>query len=370
MPRRTSKRSDVTLADVPTLLAEKLRGPLAVLMGNTVEVLPFLAALPRMPVTCYHLDVFPAERLRQELREVGLDAEVVTAPDLWDLPANFETVVYPAPLRGHRDLKIDLVEQAFHILKPRGSLVVCTPYAKDLFFPALLKKIFGRVHAPSAGRSAVYWARREGDRPRRRHEVAFQVRGFAGVSHRFLSRPGTFSYGRFDAGARALVESARLDQGESVLDIGCGCGTNGVLAADLTGSDAEVGFVDSNVRAIALTEHNARANGLTNFRTSASASVEGWPPGHFDVALANPPYFAHEAVGRLFIERSRKLLKPNGRFYLVTKQPGQVGDMFLESFGHAEALVRRGYTILASKLGKAVVAADLFRPDIQLLEEE
>ncbi len=40
------------------------------------------------------------------------------------------------------------------------------------------------------------------------------------------------------------------------------------------------------------------------------------------------------------------LLKPGGRFFLVTKQPNPVAEMIAETFGAVEALLRRGYTIL------------------------
>ena len=106
-----------------------------------------------------------------------------------------------------------------------------------------------------------------------------------------------------------------------MLDLGCGCGTNGVFAAQRTGPTGHTAFVDSNVRAALLAEHNARANGLKSFEVVASARAEGLAEGRFDVVLANPPYYAHGSIARLFIERGRELLKPNGRFYLVTREP-------------------------------------------------
>ena len=47
---------------------------------------------------------------------------------------------------------------------------------------------------------------------------------------RFVSRPGVFSYGRFDEGARALTEVMQVAPGDAVLDLGCGSGTVGVIA--------------------------------------------------------------------------------------------------------------------------------------------
>jgi 16S rRNA (guanine1207-N2)-methyltransferase len=333
---------------VPQSLRDRARPPLAAVLGSPAEVVHLLGALALPDVTCYQMDLHPAERLGAELAGAGLEAKVAALPDLWDLPADFQTAVYLPARGGERALKIDMVEQAFHVLRPQGTLVVWSSYEEDPFFPGLLKKVFRKVHEHRDGPDTVFWCRRQGDRPRRRHEVAFQARVAGGAPCRFVSRPGVFSYGRFDDGARALVEVAQVRPGDRVLDVGCGCGTNGVFAAQGAGPEGFVAFVDSNVRATALAELNACGNGLAHFQSVASSRVEGLQEGTFDVALANPPYYAHGAVARLFIDRARALLKPGGRFYLVTRQPDEVAEPVAETFGRVEGLLRRGYTILCA----------------------
>jgi 16S rRNA (guanine1207-N2)-methyltransferase len=324
----------------------------AVVLGSPGEAARIVAALGGPDVTCYQMDLYQAERLREALAEQGLAARVVTAPDLWDLPADFQTVLYPAARGSERALKIDMVEQAYHVLRPRGTLVVWSPYETDQLFPGLLKKVFGRVHTPEGVGTTVTWSLRDGDRPRRRHEVTFQAHVGDFPSLRFVSRPGVFSYGRFDDGARALVETMLVEPGDRVLDLGCGCGTNGAFASQRSGPDGRVTFVDSNVRATALAELNARANGVPAFDVMASSGAEGLPDWAFDVALANPPYFAQGSIARLFLERSRALLRPGGRLYLVTRQPNQVGELVVEVFGGAEAVERRGYTVFGAWAGE------------------
>ncbi len=51
-------------------------------------------------------------------------------------------------------------------------------------------------------------------------------------------------------------------------------------------------------------------------------------------------------MARLFVEKVRVLLKPGGRFFLVTKQPDAVAEIVADVFGSVEAMMRRGYTIL------------------------
>jgi 16S rRNA (guanine1207-N2)-methyltransferase len=372
MARRKHANAALTPVDLVELFEEKLRPPLAIVLGTAEEWMPLVELMEPDGTTAYQMDLYPAEQFRTALADNKVRGRVVTAPDLWDLPAEFQTVLYAPPSRGERELKIDMVEQAFHILRPRGSLIVLTPYEKDPFFPALLKKVFGKVHAPAAGENAVLWSPRDGDRPRRRHEMTYQIRGREGRPLRLLSRPGTFSYGRFDNGARALVECALVNDGDRILDLGCGDGSNGIFAADLAGPGCHVTFVDSNVRALTLVEHNARANGLLQFMTVATCHVEGdaLKANAFDVVLANPPYFAFSAIACLFVQRSSQLLRPGGRFYLVTKQPKEVAPMVVEQFGQADAVMRRGYSILAARrAGGKNNAQELFRIATNVREE-
>jgi 16S rRNA (guanine1207-N2)-methyltransferase len=331
------------------VLHGKVRPPLAIALGSPREVAEMLGDLKMDAATCYQMDLYQAERLREELGQRSLTAHVKAAADLWDLPADFRTVLYPSPLGGERILKIDMVEQAFHILRPRGTLLVWSPYEKDQLFPGLLKKVFGPVHASPAGTGTLFWCQREGDRPRRRHEMTFHARVGDGPSLTFLSRPGVFSYGRLDDGARALVETMIIHPGERILDFGCGCGTNGIFAGRISGPAGHVALVDSNLRAVALAEFNARVNGLNNFQAVAGSCGEGLTEGKFDVALANPPYYGQLTIAEKFIDRSRALLRSGGRFYLVTKQADQVGPLVAESFGPTEVVERRGYAVLRAQ---------------------
>ena len=348
MTRRKRGPLPISRRPVPEAVRARVRPPLAVVLGSPAEVVHLLYACPGVEAVCYQMDLYQAERLREALAAANFAARVETLPDLWDLPADFQSAVYVPARGGERELKIDMVEQAFHVLRPGGALAVWSSYETDPFFPTLMKKVFGRVHEHRADPDTVLWSPRVGDRPRRRHEVTFQARVLGGPSRRFLSRPGVFSYGRFDNGARALVETAAVDSGDRVLDLGCGVGVAGVFAAQTAGPEGRITFVDSNVRAVALTEHNAAANGVASFEAVASSTVGGLEERSFDVVLANPPYIADHGVAALFIERARALLKPKGRLFLVTKQPNPVAEMIEGAFGAVEAMLRRGYTVLCA----------------------
>jgi 16S rRNA G1207 methylase RsmC len=213
--------------------------------------------------------------------------------------------------------------------------------------PKWHKKVFGKCsELPTTKQGSVFWSARDGDRPRRRHELAFRAKIGDGPSHAFVSRPGVFGYGDLDEGARAMLEIAEVRPGDRVLDLGCGPGANGVLAMDRAGPDGHVTFVDGNVRATALAELNARANGLTNFRCVTTATMEGLEPGSFDLILANPPYYANSWIAQMFIEKGKALLKPGGRLFLVTKMINHMAPVMAELFPESTWEERRGYHVL------------------------
>jgi len=351
------KHRPAPLLDLLPTIAERLLPPLCIVLGSPVRAARIAGRVPAD--RCFQMDLFQAERLQRELERDHVPAQVVTGADLWDLPAEFQTVVYPVEEGGERGLKLDVVEQAYHILRPRGTLVVLSPYLMDDLFPAVLKKTFGKGHVPITAKGQVIWAQRGPDHPRRRHEVTFHATVAGDGPLPFLSRPGIFSYGRIDVGARALLEVAKIRAGDRILDLGCACGTNGVFAGRRAGPTGRVTFIDSNLRAVALAEHNARANGLTNFEVLTSAEGGRMQPGSFDVVLANPPYYAQDAIAQLFIDRALPLLRPRGRFYLVTKKWEVVGQMVAEAFGHTAVVSVRDYGVVVAEAPGAPAATGL-----------
>lgn len=339
------------LLDLFAVVEKQIAPPVLVVLGPVWPVTQLVAALKGVETVCFQFDVHQADRLREKLEQEKLTAEVVTSADLWDLPPRFQTAIYPAPAHSDYELKVDVVEQGYHVLQPGGKFVTLSEYERDAAFGKLHKKVFGKCsEAPRSKFGSAFWSTREpGERERRRHRTTFHARVGDRPSMSFESWPGTFSYGRMDDGSRAMLEVADVRSGDKLLDLGCGCGAVGCLASQQLGPTGRVTFVDSSARAVKLTELNAAANGLTNHKLVTSASLAELPTGEFDVVLANPPYFANSEVGRLFIHTAREVLRPNGRFYFVTKMPVQTIPEIVETFGQVESVENRGYTVVIAR---------------------
>ena len=342
------------LTDLFPVVADKVVPPVLIALGSPWPVTQLALALAGKEVHCYQMDTHQATVLKAKLAENGATAEVHVAPDLWDLPARFRTVLFPAAASSDRDLKLDVVEQGFHVLEEGGLFVTLSEYEKDVQFAKWHKKVFGKCSESmyqkddraKRGIGSAFWSVKHGEQPRRRHAVTFHARVGDAPAMAFASWPGTFSYGRMDDGARAMLEVVQIKPSSKVVDMGCGNGSVGCLASPMAGPTGEVTFVDSNARAVALTDHNAKANGLTNYKLATTATMADLGTHAFDVALANPPYYANSAVARMFIQSGRDLLHRGGKFYMVTKMPVGTLPEVVDTFREVESVENRGYTVI------------------------
>ena len=186
----------------------------------------------------------------------------------------------------------------------------------------VVKEIFGKADLQVsgkglAGRGAVVTARRSREAPSRRdHDHVIQVpRGNRMLQ--LLTRPGVFSPGRLDGGARALLTSFTADEGERVLDLGCGIGVLG-LAAAADGAASAV-LVDSSARAVDTSIRNANSNDLAAVEVVLRSDLEDIPGGPFDRVLANPPYFSNGRIADAFARTGAARMADGGVLHMVAK---------------------------------------------------
>jgi 16S rRNA G1207 methylase RsmC len=336
------------ITDLFATVARRIKPPVCIALGPPWPVANLVKALDGVETTCVQLDLHQTARVQECLTEVGATAEVKAVPDLWDLPQRFQSVIFPASAHAERELKLDVVEQAYHILVHGGVFLTLSEYEKDNQFAKWHKKVFGKCgETPSSENGMAFFSTRpEEEQKRRRHEISYHARLGEGPSMNFVTRPGTFSYGHFDNGSRAMLEVAEINEGDRILDLGCGNGAVGCLASAKAGPKGSVTFIDSSLRAMSLAELNAKENNIPNTRFITATRLQGLDMDSFDAILANPPYYAKSEITRLFVEGTRDLLRPKGRYYMVTKMPTAVVPMIFETYGDCSVIENRGYSVI------------------------
>ena len=78
----------------------RLRPPVLIALGGPRLVADLVTTLGLPDTVCYQMDLHQANRLRQHLQEINHPAMVETLPDVWDLPARFNTAILPVAAHG------------------------------------------------------------------------------------------------------------------------------------------------------------------------------------------------------------------------------------------------------------------------------
>jgi 16S rRNA (guanine1207-N2)-methyltransferase len=164
-----------------------------------------------------------------------------------------------------------------------------------------------------------------------------------GLNLRLTSDAGVFSRDGVDYGSRVLIEHMEIPRDANVLDIGCGYGPIGLIAARLA-PQGHVKLIDINERAVELATLNAKANGIHNVSFAQSDIFSGVRSETFDVILSNPPIRAGKAVVHRLFAESREHLNPGGSIWVViqNKQGAQSARAKLEEIFGEEEVVEVG----------------------------
>jgi 16S rRNA (guanine1207-N2)-methyltransferase len=168
----------------------------------------------------------------------------------------------------------------------------------------------------------------------------------------FLTASGVFSKKRIDLGTRLFIESMVLPESGNVLDLGCGYGAVGIVAAVLHPSLC-VFLVDVNERAIRLAGENARRNKVDNVVLRGGFLYEPVKDIKFDAILSNPPVSAGLKVVLPIIEQAPLHLVRDGSLQMVVRSNvggKRLSGVMEKAFGNIEVLARQsGYRVLLSK---------------------
>jgi len=188
----------------------------------------------------------------------------------------------------------------------------------------ILEKILGEVEIAARGRGGyrIIKGKKRGEKEIEKISEETPLVKFSLFGKDFLmeTRPGLFSWENLDEGTKILLAAAReeIEKARLILDVGCGWGVIGIVAAVLN-SNAQVAMVDVSKIAIEAATANIRRFDLAS-RVKVFGGIENLSECEFDLVLSNPPlHCPREEVLGLFGSVKRRMVK-KGKLFLVVQE--------------------------------------------------
>jgi 16S rRNA (guanine1207-N2)-methyltransferase len=225
--------------------------------------------------------------------------------------------------------------EAYSALEPGGVLYICG--ANDAGVQSIIKdandlfthnEVLGykkgeRIARLSEKRDEELfpdWTRSSGIVPGTWMEFDSTIGG-----HDYLIRslPGIFSYEHLDEGTSFLLANIKIPEDARVLDLGCGYGIIGMVAARMQ-KTALVDMVDVDLMGVASSIQNIHLNALDNAQAFASDLLSTCSENSYQLILSNPPFHAgketNHIISSAMIEQAYNSLAPGGEFTLVANR--------------------------------------------------
>ncbi|MBO4540664.1 MAG: class I SAM-dependent methyltransferase [Bacilli bacterium] len=185
------------------------------------------------------------------------------------------------------------------------------------------------------------------------HQNIQQRFALLGENFTLESDRGVFSKEGLDDGTRLLLETiAKAHLGRTILDLGCGIGSLGLLLAHFD-PERVITLADVNQRALELCKRNAESLGVGGRCDIRESDVYSNITSTYDTIVTNPPIRAGKRVTYAMYAGALSHLNEDGRLILVIrkKQGADSCQAYLESlFSSVEKVAsKKGYRVLIAR---------------------
>ena len=167
----------------------------------------------------------------------------------------------------------------------------------------------------------------------------------------FFTDATLFSPRSIDKGTLIMLSVVNFSVKDKVLDLGCGYGVVGILAAKLIGPERVV-MCDILPQAVECARKNAALNEVAEVSIKVSNGYDNIPDNDFTIILSNPPYHADFSVPKHFIEEGFRKLVHGGKMVMVTKRLTWYKRKLTAVFGGVKVIAKDGYYIFVAEKRK------------------
>jgi len=333
-------------------VASRLPGEQVVVIsaGRAQSAAMMSSERPKSSVIAWYLDSYRCQlasehALAGEARNAGAKLTHVCSAD-WPLDGQLaDLIMLEQPKTGEAELGRELLQIGWHSLKIGGAFVVATDNPKDKWLLEQLQALDKSIKVRKFDDATVYYAIKQKPIKRLRDfscQLAFRDEG---TLLQLVTRPSVFAHRKLDTGARHIMDNVEVFPDAQLIEIGCGSGAVSMALA-IRDASAHVLAIDSNARAIDCLKRGLELNQIQNVVAEVNHDGQlGEREGQFDMALANPPYYADFRIAQHFIETALRALRPGGRLMLVSRKPQWYRDNLGQWLEDCEVFECRRYHI-------------------------
>ena len=341
-----------------TLLADEMEveaGDHLILLNSGAGLPGLATAADGAHVLMADANVVSAEAARRTAEANGFaDLVTVTTRDGTPaLPGDLAADVAAVLLPKGKIVALQCIWDAYQALKPGGRFYIAGAnaegaksafrYAEDLFGTVAVRGYRKGCRVGVAAKPATPLpATTRFQEPWLDHGYDFRFDVDIGDSTlKVCSRPGVFSWDRLDVGTQTLLSAMEIDPLDHLLDLGCGNGIVGAAAA-MMAPQGEVLMVDADINAVVSARRTLAANGITAAAAELSDCAAVVQDRTFDVVVTNPPFHQGKGtqydIAHQFIRDAARLLRPQGRFYLVANRFIPYEDVIRHWLGQVDTI--------------------------------
>ena len=176
-----------------------------------------------------------------------------------------------------------------------------------------------------------------------------------GEPFQFETAENLFSPRHPDEGTLIMLDHVEFSAEDRVLDLGCGWGLVGTVAARFL-SGSRVVMTDKDPDAVRISRENLMRNGIDGVTVVSGDAYASVDRNDFTKILSNPPYHTDFSVAKTFIEKGFNRLVPGGQMLMVTKRKEWYKQKFISVFGGVRIHEQDGYFVFIGEKRDTVYA--------------